>query len=90
MVMTVHSENSCLMVACTRSSVSRSTAAVASSRMRTLVFLRRALARHMSCLTHGEVGAALSDLMVEPLGQGGHQGNLIDRSFLCLEAALMP
>ena len=50
MMMTVHSENSCLMVAYTVTSVSRSTAAVASSRMRTLVFLSRARARHISCL----------------------------------------
>ena len=42
--MTVHSETSCLMVACTVTSVSRSTAAVASSMVRTLVFLSRALA----------------------------------------------
>ena len=35
MVSTVQSLNSRLMVACTRSSVSRSTAAVASSRIRT-------------------------------------------------------
>jgi hypothetical protein len=33
---------------CIRSSVSKSTAAVASSRIRTLVFLSRALAKHIS------------------------------------------
>ena len=45
MVITVHSLNSVLIVFWMRSSVSRSTAAVASSRTRILVFLRRALAR---------------------------------------------
>ena len=46
MVMTVQSGNSERMVFWMRSSVSRSTAAVASSRTRILVFLRRARARH--------------------------------------------
>ena len=45
MVITVHSLNSVRIVFWMRSSVSRSTAAVASSRTRILVFLRRALAR---------------------------------------------
>ncbi len=45
-VSTVHSANSVRIVAWIRSSVSRSTAAVASSRMRTLVFRSKARARH--------------------------------------------
>ena len=43
MMMTVHSENSCLMVAYTVTSVSRSTAAVCSSMVWTLVSLSRVL-----------------------------------------------
>ncbi len=43
MVMIVQSENSLLIVAWMRESVSRSTAAVASSRTRILVFLSNAL-----------------------------------------------
>lgn len=50
MVKTVQSSNWVRMVDWMRSSVSRSMAAVASSRMRILVFLRRARARHTSCL----------------------------------------
>lgn len=50
MVKTVQSSNWVLMVDWMRSSVSRSIAAVASSRMRILVFLRRARAKHTSCL----------------------------------------
>ena len=49
MVMVVQSANSLLMVSWMRSSVSRSTAAVASSSTSTRVFLRSALARHTSC-----------------------------------------
>lgn len=50
MVKTVQSSNWVRMVDWMRSSVSRSIAAVASSRMRILVFLRRARAKHTSCL----------------------------------------
>lgn len=50
MVKTVQSSNWVLMVDWMRSSVSRSIAAVASSRMRILVFLKRARAKHTSCL----------------------------------------
>lgn len=50
MVSTVLSLNSVLMVFWIRSSVSMSTAAVASSRIRILDFLRRVLARQTSCL----------------------------------------
>lgn len=50
MVNTVQSSNWVLIVDWMRSSVSRSIAAVASSRMRILVFLRRARAKHTSCL----------------------------------------
>lgn len=46
----VQSSNWVLMVDWMRLSVSRSIAAVASSRMRILVFLRSALAKHTSCL----------------------------------------
>lgn len=49
-VNTVQSLNSSRIVLWMRSSVSRSTAAVASSKMRTLVFLSRARAKQMSCL----------------------------------------
>uniref|UniRef100_A0A0E9WUT8 Uncharacterized protein n=1 Tax=Anguilla anguilla TaxID=7936 RepID=A0A0E9WUT8_ANGAN len=50
MVRTVQLENSWRMVAWIRQSVSRSTAAVASSRMRMRDLRSRALARHRSCL----------------------------------------
>lgn len=50
MVSTVHWENSWLMVLCISSSVSKSTAAVASSRIRIFDFRSKALARHSSCL----------------------------------------
>lgn len=50
MVSTVQSSNCVRMVIWIRSSVSRSMAAVASSRIRILVLRRRALARHTSCL----------------------------------------
>lgn len=50
MVRTVQSLNSCLIVFWMSSSVSMSTAAVASSRIRILVFRRSALARHSNCL----------------------------------------
>lgn len=50
MVSTVQSTNCVRMVIWIRSSVSRSMAAVASSRIRILVLRRRALARHTSCL----------------------------------------
>lgn len=50
MVKTVQSSNWVLMVDWMRSSVSRSIAAVASSRMRMRDFLRRARAKHTSCL----------------------------------------
>lgn len=50
MVSTVHSENSRLMVVWISSSVSKSTAAVASSRIRIFDFRSKALARHSSCL----------------------------------------
>lgn len=50
MVRTVQWENSLRMVAWIRSSVSRSTAAVASSRIKMRDFLNRARARHNSCL----------------------------------------
>lgn len=46
----VQSTNSCRMVCWMRSSVSRSMAAVASSRTRTCVLRSKALARHTSCL----------------------------------------
>lgn len=49
-VRTVQSLNSVRIVLCIKSSVSKSTAAVASSRMRTLVFLNRALLKQISCL----------------------------------------
>lgn len=49
MVKTVQFSNWVLMVDWMRSSVSRSIAAVASSRIRILVFLRRARAKHTSC-----------------------------------------
>lgn len=48
MVITVHSLNSFLIVFCMRSSVSKSTAAVASSRIKIFVFLSKARARQMS------------------------------------------
>ena len=48
-VLTVHSLNSSLSVAWMRSSVSRSTAAVASSSTNTFVFRSTARARHTSC-----------------------------------------
>lgn len=47
-VITVHSANSERMVAWIKSSVSKSTAAVASSRIRIFVLRRRVLARHTS------------------------------------------
>ena len=47
--MTVHSLNSVLMVCWMRSSVSKSTAAVASSRTRILVLRNKARARHTNC-----------------------------------------
>lgn len=50
MVKTVQSSNWVRMVDWMRSSVSRSIAAVASSRIRILDFLRRARAKHTSCL----------------------------------------
>ena len=50
MVRTVQPTNSSLIVVWMRSSVSRSTAAVASSRMRILVLRSRALPRQTSCL----------------------------------------
>lgn len=50
MVKTVQSSNWVLMVDWIRSSVSRSMAAVASSRTKILVFLSRARAKHTSCL----------------------------------------
>lgn len=50
MVKTVQSSNWVRMVDWMRSSVSRSIAAVASSRIRILVFLKRARAKHTSCL----------------------------------------
>ena len=50
MVSTVQWENSLRMVVWIRSSVSRSTAAVASSRTRIRLFLSSARARHSSCL----------------------------------------
>lgn len=50
MVSTVQSANSVRMVAWIRSSVSRSTAAVASSSTRIFVFRSKARARHTSCL----------------------------------------
>lgn len=49
MVRTVQSSNWVRIVDCIRLSVSRSTAAVASSKTRILVFLRRARARQTSC-----------------------------------------
>ena len=50
-VMTVQfPPNSFLIVACTKSSVSKSTAAVASSRISTRVCLKRARAKHSNCL----------------------------------------
>ena len=49
MVITVESLNSLRMVCWIRSSVSKSTAAVASSRMRILVFRRSARARQTNC-----------------------------------------
>lgn len=50
MVRTVQWENSLRMVVWIKSSVSRSTAAVASSRIKMRDFLNRARARHNSCL----------------------------------------
>ena len=49
-VRTVQSANSDLMVCCMRSSVSRSTAAVASSSTRIFVLRSKLLAKHSSCL----------------------------------------
>ncbi len=49
MVRTVQSSNWVLIVDCIKLSVSRSTAAVASSKTRILVFLRRARAKQTSC-----------------------------------------
>lgn len=46
----VQSENSRLIVFCISLSVSKSTAAVASSKTKTLVFLNSARARHTNCL----------------------------------------
>jgi len=59
MVMTVHSLNWSRMVACMRSSVCMSTAAVASSNTRILVFLNSARARQVSwrCPTLSEKSA---------------------------------
>lgn len=50
MVMTVHSLNSVRIVCCIRSSVSMSTAAVASSKIRIFVLRRSVRAKQTSCL----------------------------------------
>jgi len=49
MVSTVQSLNSVAIVFCMRESVSRSTAAVASSRINTLLFFSKLLAKQISC-----------------------------------------